>query len=276
MKTDWKSLFTLERNQETIMVTLRLTVDPWPKRKDPMHHRFAPRLVSVISATTIVAVWMSIVALPSAQSGQTAQPAPAPPAQPAPRGATDGIKEAEAFITAGDAASGAAGRARAQIQDTLAAYNALVSQPTKDMKGDFKKLLTSAKSTDTRVAEARDRMARMEAAGEIYFSGRAASVKEIQSADLLDKAQTRLNENKQEYAGVTAALRDAGQSLETMRGDLNNQITYLGSDLTPGAMASIKPEAQKLNDHGAQTLAKVDQAMAAAAKYFNSMRPTKG
>ena len=71
------------------------------------------------------------------------------------------------------------------------------------------------------------------------------------------------------------SLREAGESLQTMRKDLDNHITYLGSDLTPGAMTSLQPEAQKFNDTGAQVLAKADQAIATANKYFDSMRPTK-
>jgi len=49
----------------------------------------------------------------------------------------------------------------------------------------------------------------------------------------------------------------------------------LGVDLTPSAMTSIKPEAQKFNERGKQVLAKVDEAMATSFKYFDSMRPTK-
>ena len=78
-----------------------------------------------------------------------------------------------------------------------------------------------------------------------------------------------------QYAGVKASLQDAGQSLQTLRTDLKNQITYLGSDLTPSAMTSLKPQAQKFNARGTEVLTKVDQTMATANKYFDSMRPTK-
>ena len=89
-----------------------------------------------------------------------------------------------------------------------------------------------------------------------------------------DKGQQRLDESKQGYAGVLASLREAGQSLQKVRTDLDNQITFLGSDLTPSAMTSLKPEAQKFNERGAETLTKVDDAITTANKYFQSLRPT--
>ena len=58
--------------------------------------------------------------------------------------------------------------------------------------------------------------------------------------------------------------------------DAATRLDLVGSDLTPGAMTSLKPQAQKLNERGAQVLAKADQAITTADKYFNSMRPTKG
>jgi hypothetical protein len=144
------------------------------------------------------------------------------------------------------------------------------------MKGDYKKLLNAAKDTDQKVDDARERVATMEAAGDTYFAGRAATIKDIQSEGLRKQAQQRLDENQSEYAAMMTTLKDAGQSLHTLRTDLDNQITYLGSDLTPDAMTSLKPQAQKLNERGVQVLADADRAIATADKYFDSMRASKG
>ena len=220
-----------------------------------MHKYFVTRLVSVITVTTTV-MWMSAVAFPSAQ-----------------RSETEGVKETGQFVNAGADTSSAVGKARLQVQNTLTAYNTLVTQPSKDMKGDFKKLLNGAKDTGERVDDARERVTKMEAAGATYFAGRSAAIKGIQNTDLREKGQQRLDESKKGYAGVLASLREAGQSLQKVRTDLDNQITFLGSDLTPSAMTSLKPEAQKFNERGAEALGKVDQAITTANKYFDSLRP---
>ena len=221
-----------------------------------MHQQFVSRLLAVGAAVPVV-LSMS-VALTSAQRSQT-----------------EGIKEAEKFVNAGADTANAVGKARLQVQNTLTAYNALVTQPSTNMKGDYKKLLNSAKDMAQKVDVARERITKMQAAGDTYFAGRGASIKEIQDAELRQKGEQRLDQNKQEYAAVMTSLREAGESLQTMQKDLDNHIKYLGSDLTPGAMTSLQPEAQKLNDSGTQVLAKADQSIATANTYFDSMRPTK-
>jgi len=218
-----------------------------------MRKQFATKLIPVI-----VLAWMSIIALPSAQ-----------------RSDTQGIKETENFVKAGDETSGAVSKAKLQIQTTLAAYNALVTQPSNDMKGDFKKLLNGRKDTDQKVDDARARVARMETVGNTYFGGRMAAIKAIQDPALQQTAQQRFDENQQQYVAMLTSLREAGQALQQLRMDLDSQITFVGSDLTPAAMASIKPQAQTLNARGGEVLGKADGAIATANRYFDSMRPTK-
>jgi hypothetical protein len=239
-----------------VFLQLGLQVQVYPK-EGSMRQQFVPRLVATVVVATVV-MWMSAIALPSAQ-----------------RSDTQGLKETESFIKTGTETSSAVGKARLQIQTTLASYNGLVSQPSSDMKNDFKKLLSGTKDMDAKVDDARARVAKMETAGNTYFAGRAANNKQIQDVALLQTAQQRLDENQRQYATMLVSLREAGQSLQELRIDLDNQITFLGSDLTPGAAASIKPQAQTLNERGLLALGKVDQAIAAANKYFDSIRPTK-
>src|SRR6188472_1413138 len=108
-----------------------------------MHKYFVNRLVSVITATTAV-MWLSAVAVPSAQ--------------------TEGVKETGQFVDAGADTSSAVGKARLQVQNTLTAYNTLVTQPSKDMKGDFKKLVKSMDSMNKKVTEATTKIGAMQGA----------------------------------------------------------------------------------------------------------------
>ena len=188
---------------------------------------------------------------------------------------TEGIKETQNFVKAGDKTSHAIGEAKTQLQTTLDAYNALVTQPSKDMKADYKKLLKSVKEMNDKVAAARQEVTNMQTVGNTYFAGRTTSIKNIQDAALREQAQKRLSDNQNAYSGVLTAFQQAGQTLEPLRKDLADQITYLGSDLTPGGTASLKPQAEKLNQKGAEVFAKIDHALETANSYFNSMRPTK-
>lgn len=192
--------------------------------------------------------------------------------QTAERSRTQGLKETDRFVKAGGTTTKAITDGKAQLQKTLDAYNALVTQPSKDMKGDYKKLLKSMDSMNDKVADARQKIEAMQKSGDTYFAGRAETIKNIQDPALRSQAEQRLKGNQQEFASVEQALRDAAGALEPFRKQLADQITYLGSDLTPSAMTSLKPQAEKLNAQGGEVFKKTDQALAKADSYFQSIR----
>jgi DNA repair ATPase RecN len=191
------------------------------------------------------------------------------------RSDTEGIKETENFVKTGGQMSQSVAEAKLSVKNTLDAYNTLVTQPSTDMKADYKRLLKSMREMDEKSADARDRVARMESVGATYFAGRAASIKNIQNPDLRDQATQRLEANQAEFAKVLAALQEAGRALEPIRNDLADQINYLGSDLSPGGVASLRPQAEKLNARSVAGFDAADQAINMANRYFASMRPTK-
>jgi hypothetical protein len=192
-----------------------------------------------------------------------------------PRDDKQGVKETEQFIKKGDDVAHAVGVAKTQIDSTMTAYNTLVSTPSTNMKGDYGKLLKEMKKMDDKVADARKQLGEMEAAANTYFAGREATIAKIQNPELKKQAEQRLADSKKQHADVLAAMRSAGESLEPIRKDLEDQIKFLGSDLNPSAAASQAANAQKLNERGKVTFAKTDEAVNAATTYFNAMRPSK-
>ena len=193
-------------------------------------------------------------------------------AQTPERSRTEGLKETDRFVKAGGATAASVANAKAEVEKTLTAYNTLVTQPSKDMKGDYKKLMKSMDSMNKKVTEATTKIGAMQAAGDTYFQGRGGTIKNIQDKSLQSQAQQRLEQNQKEFGGVLASLKDAGGALEPVRKQLADQIHFLGSDLNPSATASLKPRADKLNAEGATVFTKTDQAITKANDYFNGLK----
>ncbi len=191
------------------------------------------------------------------------------------RSRTQGLKEADKFIKAGGSTSEAVATAKTQTQKTLDAYNTLVIRPSTNMKGDYKKLMKSMDSMNARVAEAQQKIELMKQAADTYFAGRAETIAAIQDPALQERAKQRLTESQQQFGTVLQSLRDAGQALEPFQKDLADHITYLGSDLTPSAMTSLKPDAEKFNARGQQLFSQTDKALSSASEYFQSLRSTQ-
>ena len=188
------------------------------------------------------------------------------------RSRTEGLKETDQFIKTGGETSASVANAKLEVQKTLTAYNTLVTQPSKNMKGDYKKLLKSMDSMNKKVTEATTKVGTMQGAGDTYFQGRGETMKNIQDKALQDQAQQRMQQSQKEFAGVLASLREAGDALEPFRKQLADQITFLGSDLNPSATASLKPQAEKLNTDGATVFTKADQAIVKSNNYFTGLK----
>jgi hypothetical protein len=188
------------------------------------------------------------------------------------RSRTQGLKETDKFIKAGGITAQSVAEANNQVKSTLAAFNALVTQPSANMKGSYKKVMKASDAMHDRVAESVVKIDAMQTAGGTYFGGRAETIKNIQDAQLQGRAQQRLEESQKQFAAVMQQLRDAGAALEPFRKQLADQITYLGSDLNPSATASLKPEVDKLNAQGAEVFANADKAIVQANAYFQSLR----
>jgi len=205
-------------------------------------------------------ILMGMLTLPAALTAQTEE-----------RSRTQGLKETEKFVKAGRATTQAVEEGKLEAQKTLEAYNTLVTQPSKDMKGDYKKVLKGTEAMNDKVANAREKIEAMQKARDIYFSGRTEAIKNIQDPALHKQAQERLAADQKQFGGVLEALQEGGKALEPFRKQLADQITYLGSDLNPSAVNSLKPQAAKLNAQGGEVFAKVDQATAKANAYFKGL-----
>ena len=193
-------------------------------------------------------------------------------AQTPERSRTEGLKETERFVKAGGNTSEAVANARLQLQRTLDSYNALVTEPSKNMKGDYKKLMKSMDSMNDKLADAREKVENMQQAGDTYFAGRASTIENIQDAQLRETATQRMTESQKEFAGVLRSLRETSEALEPFRKELADQITFLGSDLTPSAMTALQPNAEKLNARGAELFARTDSSITTANTYFQGLK----
>jgi hypothetical protein len=223
-------------------------------------------------ATIARAAGVLLTALLAAAPMAAAQTAPA---QGAERSRTQGLKETSRFIKAGNNAHASIEGARHETKHTLDMYNKLVTQPSKNMKGDYKKLMGAVDDMKEEVADARLEITNMRTAGDTYFTGRETTNKAIQDQQLQSAAATRLAASRKDFDGVLASLRAAGDALEVFRKDLADQITFLGSDLTPSAMTALKPAAEKLNGQGDEALGKIDTANAALRAYLDGLKASQ-
>jgi hypothetical protein len=186
--------------------------------------------------------------------------------------AQEGIHQTEALIKKGEETMRAMTEARQQLERTLASYNTMVDGKAADPKASYKVLGKAVKDSEDRVADVTRRKDEMDAEGTKLFASWKTSVDSIGSPELKKKSLARLEEAQGRYGKIATAGHDARSEYEAFLGELKDQITFMGHDLNPAALASLKPDAAKLNDRAKKMFEKIDGASAAANASIDSMR----
>jgi chromosome segregation ATPase len=186
--------------------------------------------------------------------------------------AQEGVNQTEALIKKGEQTVKAVTEARGQLEKTLANYNTIVDGKAVDPKGSYKDLGKAVKDSEDRVADVTKRREEMDAEAGKLFDSWKASTDAISSPDLKKKSQQRLEETEGRYGRIATAGKDARSEYDAFLGGLKDQITFMGHDLNPAALTSLKPDAAKLNDRATQMFKKIDGASAAANASIDGMR----
>jgi hypothetical protein len=143
-----------------------------------------------------------------------------------------------------------------------------VSEPAPSLAAPVK----AVKESEDRVADVTKQREEMDAEAGKLFASWKTSVDGINNPDLKKKSQARLETTQASYGKIAMAGKDAKSEYDSFLGGLKDQITFLGHDLNPAALASLKPDAAKLNDRAEKMFAKIDGVSAAANASIDGMR----
>jgi chromosome segregation ATPase len=187
-------------------------------------------------------------------------------------GAQDGIKQTEAVVKKGELTIQSITTARQQLEKTLAAYNAIIDGKTPDTKTSYKDLEKAVKECEARVEDVEKQKAQMDAEAEKLYAGWTSSLAAISSPELKQKSEARLTQTRERMGKVAAAGHDARASYDGVLRSLKDHITYLGHDLNPTAVSSLKGDAAKLNDEAKAMFAKIDGTVATASSSLAALR----
>ena len=184
-----------------------------------------------------------------------------------------GVKQTEKLVSKANDTVGSIRAAKQQIKDTLVAYNLLVGNKVEDPKKTYKDLQKGIENTDKKVADVDQKVAAMQKEADLLFADWASNLASISSEELRKRSEERLNETRERYNGILAAGDKAGKVFNPFIASLKDQVVYLGHDLNPSALASLKPDADKLNKEAEVLFKKIDETVDEASGYITSLKP---
>ncbi len=186
---------------------------------------------------------------------------------------TQGQKQTAEVVKRGNDVVDAIGQTKMQIQKTLNEYNTILKPTTADRSSAYKSLLKSIDDTEKKAQNTRERVDAMQKDADTLFGSWNASLAEITDTNLRARSQERLNETRQRYDQILKTGKLAGEDFKSFVANLRNQVNYLGHDLNASAVASLEPDAKKLNAQGEETFKKIDATTKELQGYIRSLQP---
>lgn len=186
---------------------------------------------------------------------------------------TEGVKQTERLVKASGSTVQAIADTKVQLLKTMDVYNALMADDARDRKKLYGNLQKEMANADKRRTAIGDQAARMKAEAKALFDQWAASSAAIENADLRARSEERLAATKASYAEIETVGQKAADQYGPFMKDLQDQVTFLGHDLNPSAVASLKPEAAKLNQKADALVKSIDDTIATANQRISALRP---
>jgi hypothetical protein len=185
----------------------------------------------------------------------------------------EGVKQTERLVKASGNTVKAIADTKLQLTKTMEVYNALMADDAKDRKKLYSSLQKEMAASDKRRAAIGDEAAKMRAEAKALFDQWAASTAAIDDPDLRKHSEERLGATKASYAEIEAVGQKAAELYGPFMKDLQDQVTFLGHDLNPSAVASLKPEAAKLNEKAETLVKSIDDTITTANQNIAALRP---
>ena len=184
-----------------------------------------------------------------------------------------GVKQVERLVKASGNTVKAIADTKLQLMKTLDVYNALMADDATDRKKLYNGLQKEMENTEKRRAKISEEAATMKAEADALFKQWVDSAAAIENADLRKKSEDRLATTKARYAEIGTVGQKASDLYGHFMKDMQDQVTFLGHDLNADAVASLKPEAAKINEAASKLVQSIDDTITTANTNIGALRP---
>jgi chromosome segregation ATPase len=189
-----------------------------------------------------------------------------------PASAQDGVKQTEALVKKGESTVKSITEARTQLDKTLATYNSIIEGKATDTKAAYKDLEKQVKDCEAKSEDVKKQKEAMDIEADKLYTSWTTGLADISNPDLKQRSQTRLTQTKDRMGKIGAAGLQARGAYDEFLNGLKDQIKYLGHDLNPSAIASLKGDAAKLNAKAKTMFEKLDGTVASANTSLDALR----
>ena len=188
-------------------------------------------------------------------------------------GAQEGHKRTDRLIKRAEDTTKEIESTKQQLQKSLMLYNSIIDGEAENPRKSYNDLGKTIERCEKKVEDVGKRVESMELEAHNFFAEWNQSLEEITNTNLRERSQERLNDTRVRYGDILRSGRSAGAEFDTFIAEMHDQVVYLGFDLNPAAVGSLKEDSVKLNEHAEILFKKIDEVTAAIGEYIKSIQP---
>jgi hypothetical protein len=164
-------------------------------------------------------------------------------------------------------------KAKEQFKTTLQRFQEVTNFQGGELETKYKKLNAEYERSKTRADAVSKQIADVDSVANDMFKEWKQELDQYENADLRSKSAQQLNQSKQRYADLIAAMRKAESKMQPVLKAFGDQVLFLKHNLNAQAIASLQTTSAQI-DSDVQALIKEMEASINEANEFISQMKT--
>jgi hypothetical protein len=183
-----------------------------------------------------------------------------------------GIHKREILVDRVEEAQKSQEVAKEQFADALEAFRATVTVEGSKLQETYDQLLKEYDLSVRRANDVRGRIAAVKNVAEALFDEWESELGEFSSDKYRDSSQSQLNQTKQEYEALLAAMNKAEEKMNPILVVFNDQVLFLKHNLNARAITSIQNEVAIMEKEVADLILDMNRAIAEAETFVKQLK----
>jgi len=162
--------------------------------------------------------------------------------------------------------------AKEQFKTTLQRFQEVTNFQGGDLEAQYKKLNSAYESASSRAQAVRDRIKSVETVAGDMFKEWKTELNDYSNAELKRSSEQKLNETRDRYDQLIAAMHKAEQRMDPVLAVFKDQVLYLKHNLNAAAISSLQATTASVEEDVSQLVNEMEASINEANNFMKQMK----
>ncbi len=182
-----------------------------------------------------------------------------------------GVHKRDIMVDRVKAARDSQEEAKQQFANALEQFKSVVNVKGGNLESKYNKLNAELKKSEEQAAEVRQRIAAVENVSSALFKEWKAELKQYSDSTLRKSSQAKLEQTREKYGQMMAAMKKAESKIEPVLKPLRDQVLFLKHNLNAEAISALSGEVAAVQMNVDRLIQDMEASIAEANQFINSM-----